>query len=125
MKFKIDENLPVDVANLFAEQGYDAITVFQENLEGSPDSDISIVCQREERALVTLDTDFADIREYPPQDFPGLIVLRLKRQDKPHVLSVVKHLIKLLSKEPLKYHLWIVEEERVRISGIDNFKEGR
>ena len=45
-------------------------------LDGAPDSYISIVCRREKRALITLDTDFADIRAYPPQDFSGLIVLR-------------------------------------------------
>lgn len=122
MKFKIDENLPVEVANLLTEQEHDALTVFQENLDGAPDSYISIVCRREKRALITLDTDFADIRSYPPKDFSGLIVLRLKRQDKPHVLSVIKRLIRLLPNEPLEHHLWIVEEERVRISGKDNHK---
>jgi hypothetical protein len=43
--------------------------------------------QKGKAALVTLDTDFCDIRKYSPQDYHGLIVLRLKRQDKPHVLS--------------------------------------
>ncbi len=86
MKFKIDENFPVEVANLLTEQGYDAMTVSQENLVGASDSDISIVCQKEKRALVTLDTDFADIRTYPPEDLSGLIILRLTRQDKSHVL---------------------------------------
>ena len=38
MKFKIDENLPVEVANLLTEQGHDALTVFQEHLDGAPDS---------------------------------------------------------------------------------------
>jgi len=117
MKFKIDENLPVEVANLLTEQGHDALTVFQEHLDGAPDSYISIVCRREKRALITLDTDFADIRAYPPQDFSGLIVLRLKRQDKPYVLSVIKRLIRLLPNALLEHHLWIVEEKRVRISG--------
>ena len=63
---------------MLTEHGHDAMTVFQENLAGAPDSDISIACQREKRALVTLDTDFADIRTYPPQDFSGLVILRIK-----------------------------------------------
>ena len=116
MRFKIDENLPVEVAILLTEHGHDAMTVFQENLDGASDSDISNACQREKRALVTLDTDFADIRTYPPQNFSGLIILRLKRQDKPHVMSVINHLIMLLPDEPLEQRLWIVDEKRVRIS---------
>ena len=125
MKFKIDENLPVEASNLLTEQGHDSMTVFQENLDGAPDSDIAIVCQRENRALVTLDIDFANIRTYPPQDFPGLIILRLKRQGKLHVLSVINHLIMLLRNEPLDRHLWIVDEKRVRISGGDKPNEDR
>ena len=35
MKFKIDENLPVEVTNLLTEHGHDAMTVFQENLDGA------------------------------------------------------------------------------------------
>jgi len=117
MEFKVDENLPVEVADLLRQVGYDAVTVFEQHLGGSPDSDIASVCQEERRVLITLDTDFADIRAYPPAQFPGLIVLRLHRQDKPHVLEVVERLILLLSSEPLEHLLWIVEETRLRIRG--------
>jgi predicted nuclease of predicted toxin-antitoxin system len=117
MEFKVDENLPVEVADLLRQVGYDAVTVFEQHLEGSPDSDIASVCHEEGRALITLDTDFADIRAYPPAQFPGLIVLRLHRQDKPHVLEVIGRLIPPLSSEPLEHLLWIVEETRLRIRG--------
>ncbi len=117
MKFKIDENLPVEVANLLEENGYDAVTVFRQKLAGESDANISGVCQSEKRALVTLDTDFADIRSYPPDNFWGIIVLRLKKQNKPYVLSVINRLTKILTEEPLEHHLWIVDEKRIRISG--------
>jgi hypothetical protein len=67
--------------------------------------------------LITLDTDFADIRVYPPAQFPGLIVLRLHRQDKPHVLEVIDRLIPVFASEPLEHLLWIVEETCLRIRG--------
>lgn len=66
---------------------------------------------------MTLDMDFADIRAYPPAEFPGLIVLHLRQQDRPHVLDMLARLIQLLGQEPLEQHLWIVEEKRVRIRG--------
>ncbi len=115
MTFKVDENLPVDTADLLRQAGYDAATVFEQRLEGSPDSSLASACQKEGRVLVTLDTDFADILAYPPAQFPGLIVLRLQRQDKPHILAVIKRLIPLLSSEPLEHLLWIVEENRIRV----------
>jgi predicted nuclease of predicted toxin-antitoxin system len=88
MKFKIDENLPVEIAALLRQVGHEAMTVLEERLEGAADFHIASICHREERVMVTLDTDFADIRVYPPEEYSGIVVLRLRRQDKPHVLGV-------------------------------------
>ncbi|MBN2258243.1 MAG: DUF5615 family PIN-like protein [Anaerolineaceae bacterium] len=115
MKFKIDENLPVEIAAFLQEAGYDAITVLDQELGGSADPRIVSVCRNEDRALVTLDMDFADIRTYPPNHFPGLIVLRLRRQDKPYVMRTFTRLIPIFSTEPLQHRLWIVEDDKVRI----------
>ncbi len=115
LKFKIDENLPQAVAALLQESGYDSKTVLDQHLGGATDTAIASRCQQEDRVLITLDTDFADIRTYPPKNFSGLIVLRLKQQDKPYVLATMRRLIKMFSSVPLDGHLWIVEEERVRV----------
>jgi predicted nuclease of predicted toxin-antitoxin system len=115
MKFKIDENLPIEVAHFLQEAGYEAATVYGQNLVGEPDANIAAVCQAEERAIVTLDTDFADIRVYPPEEYFGIIVMRLKQQDKPHVLTIVNRWIKALPDESLARCLWIVDERQIRI----------
>ncbi len=117
MKFKIDENLPIEVAQLLRDAGHDVYSVHEQGLVGAKDQVIARVCQNEHRALVTLDTHFADIRSYPPGEFPGLIVMRLARQDKPHVLQVMSRVLKLLTTEALEGKLWIVEENRVRLRG--------
>ena len=64
MQFKIDENLPVDVADLLRQAGHDAATIWDQNLVGSRDQVIAEICQREKRCLITLDKHFADIRTY-------------------------------------------------------------
>lgn len=47
MKFKIDENLPTEVAQALRDAGYEADTVEDEGLSGAPDADISrIIRQR-------------------------------------------------------------------------------
>ena len=117
MKFKVDENLPIDVAERMRQVGYDTATALEQNLSGKSDSEVSSVCQQEGRILVTLDTDFADIRTYPPQESPGFIVLRLQRQDKDHVMAVVDSLLEAFRKETPEHSLWIVEEDRIRIRG--------
>ena len=117
MKFKIDENLPVEVADVVRGAGYDASTVSEERLSGRKDPAIAAICRQEARTLVTLDTDFADIRTYPPAQYSGLVVLRLRRQDKPSVLRIVTRLMTSFAIEPLDGHLWIVEDHRLRIRG--------
>jgi len=76
MRFKLDENLPVEVAELLAGAGHDAHTVNQEGLCGAPDATISSICRSEERVLVPLDTDFCNILNYPPEVHAGIIVIR-------------------------------------------------
>lgn len=115
MQFKIDENLPLDLASLLTESGHDATTVHTENLVGSHDAALIRQCQAEKRALITLDLDFADIRAYPPQKFAGLIVLRLRQQDKIHVLDIFRQVLGLFETENLRGKLWVVEEDRIRI----------
>src|SRR5438067_1532057 len=108
MRFKVDENLPLEVAELLRAAGHDALTVFDQALGGSPDRSIADAVRDEKRAMITLDLDFADIRAFPPNDYSGLIVLRLAMQDKPSVLAVIARVIPLLKTEPLIGMLWVV-----------------
>jgi predicted nuclease of predicted toxin-antitoxin system len=114
-KFKVDENLPVDVAELLRQAGYDTLTIYDENLAGALDPRIASICQEEKRVLLTLDTDFADIGAYPPNEYSGIVVLRLKRQDKHHVMEIFSRLIKLMPTQSLDRQLWIVDESRIRV----------
>jgi len=117
LKFKIDENLPVEAAELLAGAGHDALTVRQQRMAGQPDANLAAVCRQEDRAMVTADLDFADIRAYPPGEYAGIIVLRPNRLDKPRVLSVLQRLLPILQREPLSARLWIVDEASVRVRG--------
>lgn len=114
---KVDENLPTEASVLLQQAGHDALSVRDQQLSGAADSGIATVCQRERRALLTLDLDFADIRAYPPEDYSGIIVLRLARQDKRHVLDILGHLLPKLDAEELIGKLWIVNERTIRIRG--------
>lgn len=115
MRFKTDENVPEEAAKLLADAGHDASTALQEQLGGEADPSIAQVCKREQLALITLDTGFGDIRRYPPGEYAGLVVLRLQRQDTPHILSVLRQLLAKFTQEQLAGRLWVVEEHRVRI----------
>jgi predicted nuclease of predicted toxin-antitoxin system len=113
--FKVDENLPEKLVSLLNDAGHDAKSVLDQSMGGAADARVAEVCRVENRIVVTLDLDFADIRTYPPAQSPGFVVFRLARQDKPHVLLVAGRLVELLRTESPERKLWVVEEDRVRI----------
>lgn len=117
MFFKIDENIPTDLAELMASHGYDVKTVYDQQLQGVEDLILMGRCDEENRILITLDTDFSDITLYPPEKHAGVLVLRLGNQSKKNILDVFRRIIPALEREPIKHHLWIVEETVIRIRG--------
>ena len=117
IRLKVDENLHPEVAAMLCVAGYDAETVWDQELVGAADARIAEVCREEGRALLTLDLDFADIRTYPPEDYNGLIVMRLARQDRVYVRPIVDRPAPFLSAQPLAQHLWIVDKRGLRIRG--------
>ncbi|HWL95550.1 MAG TPA: DUF5615 family PIN-like protein [Phycisphaerae bacterium] len=115
MRFKTDENVHPEIADLLRAHGHDAVTIWDQGLRGNPDSGIASVCRSEGRTIVTFDLGFSDIREYPPEEFSGIIVLRLALQHRRHVYRAMQRVISMLAREPLAGRLWIVEESDLRI----------
>jgi predicted nuclease of predicted toxin-antitoxin system len=115
MKFLVDENLPDEVADLLRSDGHDAVSVVERQLTKAEDPTLAELAKAEGRAVVTSDLDFANIQIYPPEDFEGLVVLRLGKQGKSRVQAVIRALLPLLKTEELKGKLWIVEDDRIRI----------
>ena len=117
MKFKIDQNLPAECASSLIAAGHDAMTVYEQSLDGAPDERIVEVCHAEGRILVTADLDLSDITRFPPAASPGYIVYRSRRQGKALMIELTRRLIPLLSMHPIAGHLWILEQDRLRIRG--------
>jgi predicted nuclease of predicted toxin-antitoxin system len=111
VRFKLDENLPEEAAGILRDAGFAADTVGDENLSGADDASTS---SSEGRILVTLDLDFANIRAYPPGEHCGIIVLRVKRQDKLSIFAHVRRLAVALSLRNPTGELWIVDGNRIR-----------
>ena len=114
MKFKTDENLPAEAAATLRDCGFDAETAWDENLSGSDDQTIAARVRNEGRILLTLDLDFANIQAYPPHQHSGIIVLRLKRQDKATVVAYIRRIAAALDRRSPVGELWIVENNRIR-----------
>lgn len=116
MRFLIDANLPRSIIELIVRLGHEAEFARDIGLGAAPDSAIAAHAQATRAALLSRDLDFADIRNYPPEQYNGIVVLRL-RDD-----VVAKDIVRLAERflrEPkfvdqLSGRLAVVEADRVR-----------
>ncbi len=114
MKFKLDENFGTRGAAKLSSFGHDVATVVDQGLCTSPDALLIEICRGEGRCLVTMDLDFANPMQYPPQRYSGIVVLRPPaRSGLVEIDQALETLAATLS-DSLEGKLWIVEIGRVR-----------
>jgi predicted nuclease of predicted toxin-antitoxin system len=115
VKAKLDENLGRSCAALLAASGHDISTVPEQGMSSWPDEQVLGACLREGRTLVTLDLDFSNPLRFPPEDTPGIVVLRLPS---PVMLGQLKaalaSLDAALATRSVAGKLWIVQPGAVR-----------
>jgi predicted nuclease of predicted toxin-antitoxin system len=116
VRFKLDENLGTIGKHTLAAEGHDVMTVLEQRLSGKGDQEIFEICSREDRALVTLDQDFAQTLRFAPNESAGIIVLRTGGRVTPSSIEVcMLTLLAFLRTQKMERALWIVEPGRVRV----------
>ncbi len=116
MRFLIDANLPRAVIAALERAGHQVEFARDVGLGSAPDEQIAARARASGAALLTRDMDFADVRRYPPDQYFGIVVVRLP--DTAVALEIVHVLERFLLEpgflEPLSGRLAIVEVDRVR-----------
>jgi predicted nuclease of predicted toxin-antitoxin system len=114
MRFKIDENLPAQLAADLSAAGHEAQTVVQEGMAGSADSDLLEAARLEERMLLTLDKGIANIHRHHPGTPAGIVLFRPDSSGRGEVFRFVrKHLDEVLVLE-LEGRLVVVTGRGIR-----------
>ena len=117
MRFLLDADLSPRLGRLFAEHGHDALHVETIFPPRTTDVVVAAFARESGRCLVTGDFDFADIREFPPRLYPGIVVLTLPADaGPPYIRSLTRE---FLERFPylgdLRGKLLIVEPNRIRV----------
>lgn len=117
VRFLIDADLPRSTKPLLERFGHEAIDVRDVGLRNAKDPIIARYAQDHQACLLTGDWGFADIRNYPPETYHGIVVLRLPYDA---TATFILHLIEemLLQREVLARlprKLAIVEAGRIRL----------
>lgn len=76
MRCFLDENLSPQLTVSLKSSGHDVICTYDAGLCGKSDREIRDFAIQENRALVTLDGDFADLTRYPVAGTPGVVWLK-------------------------------------------------
>lgn len=116
MQFLIDENVagnyPGNPSEILNKAGYETLTVYDEDINGSSDLSIMRHCIRENQCLITLDKDFGDRRVYKPEKTPGIVLLCLGLETTPErVTGAIKRLLPIIKDRSPGGKLWILTLE--------------
>lgn len=117
MRFLIDADLPRPTADLIRSFGHEAVDVRDIGLGGAPDDRIATHAQSHGLCLLIGDFDFADIRDYPPEKYPGLVVFVFPDDaNRDIILNLIKAFFEQQTvMEKLPGRLAIAEPGRVRL----------
>ena len=115
MKIKLDENIPVQLAEMLANLGHDADTVADEELKGQPDLKIWQVAQGSERFLITQDLDFSDVRAFVPGSHHGVLLVRLGNPSRRALLERLRYLFQAEDVESWARCFVVVTDRKLRL----------
>ena len=114
-RVKIDEDLPRQIADLVADQGYDAATVVGQGWQGASDDELWPRVQDERRWLITADKGFADLRSHPAGSHAGVILLRAPEESRRAYLELAAIALDRLNLDDLAGAVVVVTYRGVRI----------
>jgi predicted nuclease of predicted toxin-antitoxin system len=115
MRFLLDQNLRVQTKEFLRNLGHDVVDTRDLGLARATDREIAEVAARENRIIITYNSDFGDIREFPPGSYPGIIRLRTYPQTEEVLHPRLKELLESVSAKQLKGALAILNNVKVRI----------
>jgi predicted nuclease of predicted toxin-antitoxin system len=115
MRFKLDENLPRELATDFLRLGHEVDTVHSEGLVGATDVVVVQAASASGRILVTLDKGIVGLLRSEAQTHRGVLVFRPGTSGRRSVLGFIRSRLGELLKLGLEERVVIVGPTRIRI----------
>ncbi len=117
LHFLIDASLPRATAQTIVACGHQATDVRDIGLGTAEDTLIAEYVRKQKLCLITRDLDFGNIRDYPPQDYFGIVVIHTANgASRDAVLNLVHGFLQQTQILPLLAgRLAVVEPARIRL----------
>ena len=116
MRFLVDNALSRLVAEGLRDKGHDAVHVRDRGLQAATDEQIFDLAAREQRVLISADTDFAGLAALGTGAMPSLILLRRVSQRRPEVqVALLVANLPNIEEDLQRGCVVVVEETRLRL----------
>lgn len=115
MKFKLDENLPLELAEDLTRLGHEADTVYSEGPAGADDATVVKAAEASGRIVMTLDKGIANLVRYPVHKHGGTVLFRPDESGRQSVLSFIRTRLAYLLELELVGRLTVVGSTRTRV----------
>ncbi|HET6979848.1 MAG TPA: DUF5615 family PIN-like protein [Pyrinomonadaceae bacterium] len=115
MKIKLDHNLSRHLQAVLEVYGHNVDTEFDEGLARAIDKEVLHEASNQGRILFTLDTDFLNLKVYPPRDHAGVVVFRPARQGALAIMKIVEAFVRSADLKKYRRRTAVVERTGIRI----------
>ena len=95
-------------------QGHDAFHLYEQGLHALPDSEVMRIAQDENRILLTMDLDFAQLASAGAGDLPTVVIFRLSDQRPQSVQARLTRLLSILENTQAE-SIISVGDDRIRV----------
>lgn len=118
LRLFIDQCVPRSISASLRDAGH-AVDLLRQHLPiNAKDPDVIAAAQSLDAVLITLNGDFANIINYPPARFGGIIALQVRNHPE-SIPAIVMRLLTYLGEHPEREHyagkLLLAEAHRIRI----------
>jgi predicted nuclease of predicted toxin-antitoxin system len=119
MKFLVDNPLSKAFAQKLSEAGLDVVHVRDLGLHKAPDEKIFDLAQKENRIIISADTDFGTILALRKHCSPSVVIFRCVRNRQPLKQAVLfLNLLPKISEDLEKGSVVVIEDARIRIRNL-------
>lgn len=115
INFLADHCLFGKTVRLLRENGYKVTTLKELKKENASDEEAIQIANSLDAVLISCDLDFGDIFAYPPQEYNGIIVLRMTSETESKTHKILIDFLKQTDREKLRKKLVVIDHRIYRI----------
>jgi predicted nuclease of predicted toxin-antitoxin system len=115
VNFRIDENLPIEIASDLTALGHDTDTLATDGLAGAHDLKVISAAVAVNRILLTLDKGITDELRSPSLHHSGVVLFRPKTTGIGAVLDFVRANLPAVLELPIAGRVTVVNEDGIRV----------